>query len=84
MSHTPDAKSLLGFLEQSLPHAESPVSEEYPTIPSLVAAEIEFARAYGLAVGLVEAGYIEVPFSYSVKEALEAAEKKARQLEKES
>ena len=64
----------------------APVSKIVRTgmVQALASPQIEFARAYGLAVGLVEAGYIEVPFSYSVKEALEAAEKKARQLEKES
>ena len=66
-------KSLLGFLEQVKEHVDSPVGTDYPTIAEYIHAEIEFARAWGLAVGLVEAGYIEAPFSYTVREVIDAA-----------
>ena len=67
------AERLRGFLEQARQHARSPRPMEYVSVVEQVRAEIEFARAWGLAVGLVEGGYIEMPFGYSVEEAIKAA-----------
>lgn len=71
--HHADAVSLKDHLDRVKDHTSSPVATDYVTVAEYVTAEIEFARAWGLAVGLVEAGYIEMPFSYSVRQAIEAA-----------
>lgn len=66
-------ETLRDFLDAATGHVDSPVATDFVTVAEFVAAEIEFARAWGLAVGLVEAGYIEMPFAYSVRQAIEAA-----------
>lgn len=75
--YQPSAKTLLGFLEPFRGHTQAPRWDDYPTVAEAMVAELKFAEARGLAVGLVESGYIEVPFTYTVDEALNAAYRKA-------
>lgn len=82
----PTVESTLRYIEDSLPHTQFPIRADYETPAAWIAAEIEFARAWGLAVGLVQAGFVEVDYSYSVDDALRAAERKCHEMlaEKES
>lgn len=75
--YQPDARTLLGFIEPFRDHTNAPRWDDFPTVAEAMVAELKFAEARGLAVGLVEAGYIEVPFTYTVYEALNAAYRKA-------
>jgi hypothetical protein len=74
------AEDTVRYIEQSLPHAQPPIGADYETPAQWVVAEIEFARAWGLAVGLVQAGFVDVPFGYSIDDALRAAERTCRQM----
>jgi hypothetical protein len=75
--YRPDARTLLGNIEQFRDHTHAPRWDDSPTVAQALVAELKFAEARGLAVGLVEAGYVEVPFTYTVDEALNAAYRKA-------
>lgn len=75
--YQPDARTLLGFIEPFREHTHAPRRDDFPTVAEAMVAELKFAEARGLAVGLVEAGYVEVPFTYTVDEALNAAYRKA-------
>lgn len=82
--YQPSAETLLGFIETFRGHTHAPRWDDYPTVAEAMVAELKFAEARGLAVGLVEAGYVEVPFTYTVDEALNAAYRKAQaQVERE-
>ncbi len=75
--YQPDAKTLLGFIEPFRNHTMEPRWDDYPSVAEAMVAELKFAEARGLAVGLVESGYVELPFSYTVDDALNAAYRKA-------
>lgn len=75
--YQPDANTLLGFIEPFRGHTIPPRRDGFLTVAEAVVAELKFAEARGLAVGLVEAGYVEMPFAYTVDDALNAAYRKA-------
>lgn len=76
-TYQPDARTLLGFIEPFRGHTQAPRWDDFPTVAEAMVAELKFAEARGLAVGLVEAGYVELPLTYTVDEALNAAYRKA-------
>lgn len=75
--YRPDAKTLLANIEPFREHAEAPRWDDFTSVAEAMVAELKFVEARGLAVGLVESGYIEVPFAYTVADALDAAWRKA-------
>jgi hypothetical protein len=75
--YQPSAQTLLSWIEAFRDHAASPRWEDFNNPADAISAELKFAEARGLAIGLVEAGYVELPFAYTVREALNAAYRKA-------